>query len=154
MILQSRSALILWLIFCFFGISACSVFAEEPSSIKPSINYTFEDLGFKTKTYSGTQEQVLNLSFNSTSKNPKAALFPHFLVINGAYAKIKINNATLFSEYISDGKEYRGEMLIPSGMIEKGTNTISIGFKASRSFTGTVESYEITVLEDSTIGIE
>jgi hypothetical protein len=130
----------------FLCISVSSAFAGEHPSIKPSINYTFEDLGFKTKTYSGTQEQVLNLDFNSPSKDPKAALFPHFLVITGAYATIKINDATLFSEWLSKG-EYLGEIAIPTGMIEEGTNTFSLGLKPSGSF-------EITVLEDSAIGIE
>jgi len=138
------------LLLCFLGI--CPAIATGESTL---INYTFDDLGFKAKTFSGDSTQEVNMTFNSPSKYPKSVLYPHILVMTEGRVTMNINDASLFSETLEKG-EYFEEIRIPTGLIQEGPNTLNIVFSSSEynSIYKYWYSYKITLLGDSAIGIE
>lgn len=146
----SISIIALGLLFSFFGI--CPAIATEGNNL---MNYSFDDLGFKAKTFSGDSKQEVNLTFNSPSKYPKSILYPHLLVMSEGRLTININNASLFSDKLEKG-EYYGNIKIPTGLIQEGPNTLGIVFSSSgyNDIYKYWYSYKITLLGDSAIGIE
>jgi hypothetical protein len=139
------------------GLSIC--FLSVPPVIandgNNSINYTFDDLGFRAKTFSGSSNQEVNMTFYSSSKYPKSSLYPHLTVMEEGHVTININNASLFSETLEKG-EYSGNIKIPTGLIQEGTNMLSVVFSPSgyNNIYKYWYSYKITLLGDSTISIQ
>lgn len=127
---------ILSLTLCYAGLSS-PAFGQDNSSI----NYTLEDLGFDSTTYSETDAGV-KLTFNSPYEESKGSLNIHLIVTDDGPIKVMINSATIFSEDL-DESEYRGELNIPTGLIDEGENVLDINFPGTY--------YEITLLEDSNI---
>lgn len=148
--LKFASMIVIGLLICFLSI--CPAIATEDSNLT---NQTFDDLGFKAKTYSGDSKQEVNMTFYSPSKYPKSILYPHLLVMTEGRVTININNASLFSEKLEKG-EYYGNIKIPTGLIQEGLNTLSIVFSSSgyNDIYKYWYSYKITLLGDSAIGIE
>lgn len=140
-----------------FGLSICFLSIYPAIAVEESnlTNQTFDDLGFKAETFSGSSNQEVNMTFYSPSKYPKSVLYPHLLVITEGLVTININNASLFSEKLEKG-EYYGNIKIPTGLIQEGLNTLSIVFSSSgyNSIYKYWYNYEITLLGDSAIGIE
>jgi hypothetical protein len=138
------------LLLCFLGI--CPAIATGESNL---MNHTFDDLGFKAKTFSSNSNQEVNMTFYSPSKYPKSILYPHLLVMTEGRVTININNASLFSEKLDVG-EYYGNIKIPTGLIQEGPNLLSIVFSSSdyNDIYKYWYSYKITLLGDSAIALE
>lgn len=134
-------------------IFASLALAQDPGPF--SMNYTFDDLGFKAKTFSDSSRQEVNMTFYSPSRYPESILHPHILVMDEGRVTIDINNASLFSEKLEKG-EYFGNITIPSGLIQEGANTLSFIFSPSdyNKIYNYWYNYKITLLGDSAIGFE
>jgi hypothetical protein len=115
------------------------------TNAQDSTSYTFKDLGYKSSTYT-EQDESVTIEFNSPYKEASGDLILHLNVLDDGYVEAKINGATIFSaKWFREGEQYWEKIEIPTGMINKGTNTLTISFPDNR--------YEITLLADSKINI-
>jgi len=144
------------LVMCLIAGTLCVTSGVLAESFK---SMTFESIGYDTFTY--IQNENVTMSFSSPYVGSGGQLNLHFIVIEDGIIEPKINNATIFSKHFSEG-EHWNETLIPTGLIDKGYNTISV------YFIGDHDGYEypgaklmpyprkckITLLKDSTINIE
>ena len=128
------------------GASSTSGDAEAVvmTSSQNSASYAFEDLGYKTSTYSEHDESV-TIDFSSPFVESRGDLNLHLNVLDRGEVEVRINGATLFPSKRFDEGEHRERIDIPTGMIDQGTNTLTISFPSY--------VYEITLLEDSMINI-
>lgn len=146
------------LIIAHIGIFSLLYFTLALATEEPPLqNHTFDEFGFKAKTFSGTENQEVNITFSSPIKNPNSILYPHLMIVNSGCVEIKINDAAFFREDLSEG-EYFGKLEIPTGLIVEGPNTLSFLFPAiyvdpNRYIPNDdyYKRHEITVLGDSII---
>lgn len=114
------------------------------ANAQDSTSYTFKDLGYKTSTYSEHDESV-SIDFDSSYEEASGDLNLHLNVLDLGKVEVKINGATLLPEKWFDEGEQWEKIDIPTGMINEGTNTLTISFPTDYS--------GITLLADSKINI-
>ncbi len=132
-------------IIVMFSIALCmGVHAVSASDIAKNTSYTLEDLGYNTKTIIEDDEIAIN--FTSSYSESIGYLDLHLLPMTGLWFRltVKINNVALvLDEYFDINKGSWIRVDIPTGLIEKGANKLTIGF--SKLYKG------VTLFEDTKI---
>jgi hypothetical protein len=113
------------------------------ANAQDSTSYSFKELGYKTSTYSGYDESV-SIDFDSPYEEASGDLNLHLNLLAWGFLEVKINGATLLSKKIDEGEHWE-KIEIPTGMIDEGTNTLTICFPSY--------SDGITLLANSKINI-
>ena len=126
------------------GSSVTALDVVVMANAQDSTSYTFKELGYKTSTFTEHDESV-SIDFSSPYEEASGDLNLHLNVLDRGYVEVKINGATILSKKSFFKGEHWEKIDIPTGMIDEGTNTVTICFPSYSS--------EITLLADSKINI-